>query len=457
MKKTRIRHLLALLLATGLLLLTSTLPVGAITPSYQVSSAYRKSTYYQNLLQLPLTGDGAFDTLSAALSQYGYHEGSSSADYGGTNTASTGNYTEYNYALGRIGGSFSYAWCAAFVSWCLVQAGEQDSAGGLFASCTLWVEALQGLGQYHKRGTYTPQMGDLIFFRSAGVARASDHVGLVRFVKNGRVYTVEGNSSGQVALRDYALGDSYIVGYGSPRYENKGMKIDRAKKEDTVAGYYIVTYDFLNVRAARSASSAKKGQLKKGELFLVTEVKNGWGRVSYNGSVAYVSLEYADFVAPSVHKISYVSEGKTLLSRELFSTEEASVSALIPEKKGYEFLGWADANGTLYEGGARLPSQDLVLTARWREIPPPPVIEETEDAPQEEDTTENGAQNGTADETLREEENVPQEDASPPLTVLSPDVQSRDFTLASRVASAVCALLGGACIGGWYLLYKKRE
>ena len=60
MKKTRIRHLLALLLATGLLLLTSTLPVGAITPSYQVSSAYRKSTYYQNLLQLPLTGDGAF-------------------------------------------------------------------------------------------------------------------------------------------------------------------------------------------------------------------------------------------------------------------------------------------------------------------------------------------------------------------------------------------------------------
>ena len=54
-------------------------------------------------------------------------------------------------------------------------------------------------------------MGDLIFFRSAGVARASDHVGLVRYVQNGRVYTVEGNASGQVMLRSYALSDTYLL------------------------------------------------------------------------------------------------------------------------------------------------------------------------------------------------------------------------------------------------------
>ena len=326
-------------LCASLLLALSAPSAQAIEPQYSVSSAYKSSTYYKNLRALPLVGDGAFDTLSVALSQYGYHEGSSSADYHGGNMGSTGNYTEYGFAYGKVSGTYSYAWCAVFVSWCMRQAGEGESAGGAFASCSLWVARLKELGQYTARSAHTPKMGDLIFFRSAGVGRVSDHVGLVRYVSGGRVYTVEGNSSGQVALRDYALGDTYIVGYGRPQYESGTKGISRTVHEDVSAGYYIVTYDFLNVRAARSASATKKGSLAKGEMVRVSEVKNGWGRIEYKGGVAYVSLEYADFVAPSTHTVSYQSEGKTLLATDFFSTEKQTVSALVPEREGYEFLG----------------------------------------------------------------------------------------------------------------------
>ena len=156
------------------------------------------------------------------------------------------------------------SWLRVFVSWCLAQAGEGESAGGAFASCSLWIAALRELGQYTARSAHTPRMGDLIFFRSSGVSRASDHVGLVLDVRGGRVYTVEGNSSEQVALRSYALSDTYIVGYGRPDYENKGESISRRTHEDRSAGYYVVSYDFLNVRATTSASGAKKGQLAKG-------------------------------------------------------------------------------------------------------------------------------------------------------------------------------------------------
>ncbi len=453
MKKRGVGRALLLLCAAAMLLATAILPAAAITPGYTVSSAYRKSTYYQNLLQLPLTGDGAFDTLSAALSQYGYHEGSSSADYGGSGT-SHGNYTEYNYALGKVGGTYSYAWCAAFVSWCLVQAGEQESAEGLFASCTLWVEALRASGQYSARGTHTPKMGDLIFFRSAGVTRASDHVGLVRFVKGGRVYTVEGNSSGRVALRDYALGDTYIVGYGRPHYERRTAEISRLKHEDSTAGYYVVSYDFLNVRAGQSASSAKKGRLDEGTLLRVSEVKNGWGCIEYQGNEAYVSLDYADFVAPLTHKVSYVSEGKTLLSRELFSTDGARVAAFTPEREGYEFLAWQDATGREYQSAEPLPATDLVLTALWRELPPPALPPEPDGEGDSPSDNEGNGEN--AEEFLPETDVAPPDFGSPPQVAPPLTEVAPSFETAARVAGGIVALLVAACVGTWYFKMRKR-
>lgn len=64
-----------------------------------------------------------------------------------------------------------------------------------------------------ERKKYTPNSGDLIFFdceQNGGV----DHVGVVEKVKNGKVYTIEGNSSDEVKAKNYSLTNKSIYGYG---------------------------------------------------------------------------------------------------------------------------------------------------------------------------------------------------------------------------------------------------
>lgn len=421
-------------------------PAAALTPSYTPSAAYRKSTYYQNLLNLPKTGDGAFDTLSVALSQYGYHEGGSTADLGGGNRYSSGNFTEYNFALGKIGNSYGYAWCAAFVSWCLRQSGEEESAGGMFASCTLWVDKLRELGQYSTRTSgYTPKSGDLIFFRSSGVTRASDHVGLVRHVSGGKVYTVEGNSSGQVSLREYKLTDSYIVGYGKPQYKGASLDIKRTAHEDKSDGWYIVTYDFLNLRAERSAASPKKGELDRGEMVRITAIKNGWGALEYNGTTVYVSLDYADFVAPVSYTVTYFGEGNTLLEKAFYSTSAPFVAAFTPMREGYLFLHWQTEQGQTYHALDALPVGDLRLHAVWELIPVPEPPEPPAEQPPED-----------TEQVLPPGLDLPGVEDLPAIEEIHPPAPSQSGVAAARHAGVVSAILA-LCASFIYLYYRRRE
>ncbi len=401
------RRILAIGCISFLLFSAAATPLAALTPTYTVIGTYKSSKYHKNLETVTKTGDAAFDTVAAALSQLGYHEGNGKADFNGENGSGSKNYTEYNRAMGTIGGSYSYAWCAAFVSWCLDVAGARDSAGGRFTSCTLWVDRLRELGLYSTRASgYTPKAGDLIFFRSAGVSRASDHVGLVRFVKNGRVYTVEGNSSNQVTLHDYALTDTYIVGYGKPRYTGTPLSKTALQLEDTATGLYMVTNDFLNVRATPAATATKRGTLYRGALIEITEIKNGWGKISHGGKEAYVSLDYADFVTPVFYTVTYTAANAENCppATSYFSFERVAASSAVPQREGYRFLHWKDAEGKPYLAGDALPSGDLALEAVFEPIPlpeaptpeEPPVGEDKPSLPPAENL-EDSVQNGLLD------------------------------------------------------------
>ena len=368
------KRLLFVTLMTALVLWSTAMPLAALTPSYTVTGAYQSSTYHKNILTITKTGDMAWDTVAAALSQLAYHEGNSSADFNGKNTGGSKNYTEFNRYFGTIGGSYSYAWCAAFVSWCLDMAGAVNAAGGTFASCTLWVERLQELGLYSTRASgYTPKQGDLIFFRSSGVSRASDHIGIVRFVKNGRVYTVEGNSSDKVSLRDYKLTDTYIVGYGRPNYQGERLEQTPLQAEDKATGIYTVTYDFVNLRAKADAASGKLGSLPHGALVTVEAIVSGFGKVTYNGKTGYISLEYADFVTPVRYTVTYKGEASEGLPAKetFFSLEQATVSENVPTRAGYEFSHWQSADGKSYAAGDKLPAGSHTLTAVFTLLPTP--------------------------------------------------------------------------------------
>lgn len=348
------------------------LPATALAPSKAPTAAYRSSVFYERLTALPVTGDAALDTVAAAMSQLGYHEGNSTAEVHGRNKNGSGNYTEYNMAYGRVGNTYSYAWCAVFVSWCLDTSGARNAAGGAFASCSLWVERLSALGRYKKRASgYTPKTGDLIFFHSAGVSRVSDHVGLVRYVKNGRVFTVEGNSSNAVSLHDYALGDSYIAGYGLPDYKGERLIADLSVPNRTKPGWYTVTNATLNLRAGAGTSYQNLGQVTRGALLKVTEIKNGWGKTSYGGRTVWISLDYAELTTPFVYTVRYETDGGTgVAAKAYFSTETAFTPDTVPEKEGFCFLYWS-AGGATYAAGAALPAGDAVLTAVYEKLPVP--------------------------------------------------------------------------------------
>lgn len=132
--------------------------------------------------------------------------------------------------VGNIGGEPYWSWygfdsrvewCACFVSWCAEQCGYIE-AGVIpkFAAC-----ASQGVPWFQERGlwqdnSYEPRPGDIIFFDwdDGGQDGESDHVGIVERVENGRVYTVEGNSSDSCRQNSYPIGYYEIYGYGTPAY-----------------------------------------------------------------------------------------------------------------------------------------------------------------------------------------------------------------------------------------------
>ena len=117
---------------------------------------------------------------------------------------------------------YTDAWCAGFASACAIACGATDiiptEVGcqkqiGLFQSKGIWVED----------DAYVPQPGDYIFYdwqdTGAGDNKGnSDHVGIVEKVENGRVYTIEGNTSDSCARRSYPVGYYEILGYGIPAY-----------------------------------------------------------------------------------------------------------------------------------------------------------------------------------------------------------------------------------------------
>jgi hypothetical protein len=135
--------------------------------------------------------------------------------------------------VGNIGGepywswygfSSRVEWCACFVSWCANECGYIDSGViPKYASCANGVQWFKGRAQWLDNSA-EPSPGMIIFFDwdnkgSSGPQDGhADHTGIVEKVENGRVYTVEGNSSDGCRERSYPLGYYEILGYGIPQY-----------------------------------------------------------------------------------------------------------------------------------------------------------------------------------------------------------------------------------------------
>lgn len=104
-------------------------------------------------------------------------------------------------------------WCAYFVSWLCREAGAPIGAGG---RGTGYVPTLEAWGRSAGRwveGTQRPQPGDIVIINWGG-SGISDHTGIVERVgADGRIHTIEGNSSNMVARRSYEPGSAHVKGF----------------------------------------------------------------------------------------------------------------------------------------------------------------------------------------------------------------------------------------------------
>lgn len=107
-------------------------------------------------------------------------------------------------------------WCACFLSWGAEQ--QRDTINGdppRFANVDDGMADFKAQKKWRSPNDANnmPIPGDYVFFDWDG-GPDPDHVGAVLCVKDGYLYTIEGNSGGKVAVQRYSLGDKRIVGYG---------------------------------------------------------------------------------------------------------------------------------------------------------------------------------------------------------------------------------------------------
>ena len=176
--------------------------------------------------------------IEVARAEIGYHEKASNKDLDSkTANAGSKNYTKYARDLDKLGfyngKKNGYAWCDMFVDWCFMKAYGYEAMAKLTnqpagsksnygAGCTYSRRYYKNMGRLFTK----PEPGDQIFFYQGGDVgntNAIAHTGIVERVDKTYVYTIEGNTSNQVARRKYKLTDSKIAGYGRPKWDCDGV------------------------------------------------------------------------------------------------------------------------------------------------------------------------------------------------------------------------------------------
>lgn len=121
-------------------------------------------------------------------------------------------------------------WCGCFLSW----AADQQKAS-IIGAPPKFADVDKGMADFKAQKNKwrepndeenKPIPGDYVFFDWDGRndpngGKDPDHVGAVLCVKDGFLYTIEGNSGGKVAVNRYPKNDPRIMGYGVLNWKTK--------------------------------------------------------------------------------------------------------------------------------------------------------------------------------------------------------------------------------------------
>lgn len=182
--------------------------------------------------------------------------------------------------FGKWYGMNNNPWCAMFVSWCAKQANIPQDIVPKMAYVPYMVNFFKNLKQYYPKGNYRPQPGDIVFFGS------SSHVGIVESCDGKNLITIEGNtaknansSNGDgVYRRNRTITDSWVMGYGVPKYKEDEVEIKTVKVKSLDTG------NFIEVQAVNVDGS---NYIKLRDIEKLVPVKIGW-----DGNSPTMNLQY---------------------------------------------------------------------------------------------------------------------------------------------------------------------
>jgi hypothetical protein len=111
------------------------------------------------------------------------------------------------------------SWCASFVSWCFFRACGHDVNQMPFPYSA---GARDLLSKFKKKGWayepqsgYEPQAGDVVFWWRVSLSGWQGHVGMIHQLKDGMLYTIEGNRSPKVQGFSYVFSRmEKLLGFG---------------------------------------------------------------------------------------------------------------------------------------------------------------------------------------------------------------------------------------------------
>ena len=157
--------------------------------------------WQQIFADYPYTGQLDKDLVDIAKTQVGYTE--SERNFQVDNTGVRHGYTRY----GAWYGAPYNDWSALFVAFCLHFAGADPAEYPLSSGATAMSQLWQTQGKYAPAGAYTPESGDLVFFRN-------NTVGIVTDVYKASFHVIHGDTENAVKTDVLLLSDAAIAGWG---------------------------------------------------------------------------------------------------------------------------------------------------------------------------------------------------------------------------------------------------
>lgn len=334
--------------------------------------------------------------VNTAISQIGYAENGD-------------NHTKY----GKWYGSDGYSWCAMFVSWCARMSGVPTDVITNFAGCSQGSKWFKDRGRW-RDSNYTPQPGDLVFFdwvdeetdKRDGLP---EHVGIVEYVSDGVIHTIEGNTTDNYAAptelesvmrRERQTDD--ILGYAVPNYSKDAVSALSSQIElcSPVVPTKLSVGRSFSISGTISSSNALKwvcidikdangvccSSVQVNPNSRSYEIKNADSSIKFgslrNGNYTY-NIEAVDSaynirqwsfgfsVCGSEWKLCYDPDGGKEAPSSQYAPcgETLCVSGAEPVREGYKFLGWTDTKTSAavkYSAGDEIKSAaNVTLYALW--------------------------------------------------------------------------------------------